>query len=145
MPALANINRYLWFCRISFFVVYFWFGVLKFFPGVSPAEDLAMNTLEELTFHAIPCSVSIYILAFWEVLIGIGFLIRRFVRITTWLMIVHMIMTFSTFIFFKDQMFTDVPFGLTLVSQYVIKNLVFISTGLLILRLPFAPSKSTPV
>ncbi|MBK6622060.1 MAG: hypothetical protein IPG32_14735 [Saprospirales bacterium] len=27
--------------RISFGVIYTWFGMLKFFPGISPAEDLA--------------------------------------------------------------------------------------------------------
>lgn len=112
--------------------------MLKFFQGLSPAETLAMNTLEEITFHTIPCSVTIYILALWEVLIGIGFLIRRFVRVTTWLMIIHMVLTFSTFIFFPSEMFASAPFGLTLVSQYVIKNLVFISTGLLILQLPLS-------
>lgn len=132
---LKHLNTALWFCRIAFFVNYFWFGILKFFPGVSPAEDLAMNTLEELTFHLIPCSVSIYILAFWEVFIGIGFLITKMVRLTTWLMIFHMVMTFTTFLFFSDQMFTEAPFGLTLVSQYVIKNLVFIGAGFLILRI----------
>ncbi|MBI3135085.1 MAG: doxx family protein [Bacteroidetes bacterium] len=141
MPRKLNLTRYLWFCRISFFVVYFWFGILKFFHGLSPAEGLAMNTLEEITFHTIPCSVSIYILASWEVLIAIGFLVKKLVRITTWLMIIHMILTFSTFIFFPDEMFTTAPYGLTLVSQYVIKNLVFISTGLLILKLPLEPEK----
>ena len=105
MTDSSKLNRYIWFCRIAFFVVYFWFGILKFIPGMSPAEDFAMKTLEEITFHTIPCSVSIYILASWEVLIGIGFLIKRFVRFTTWLMIIHMVMTFSTFIFFSEDLF----------------------------------------
>ena len=29
------------FLRVSLGVVFFWFGVLKFFPGLSSAEDLA--------------------------------------------------------------------------------------------------------
>ena len=36
--------------RLSLGLVFFWFGVLKFFPGLSPAEDLASRTLERLSF-----------------------------------------------------------------------------------------------
>ena len=30
--------------RISLGIVFFWFGVLKFFPGLSPAQELATRT-----------------------------------------------------------------------------------------------------
>ena len=36
--------------RISISVIFIWFGVLKFFPGASPAESLATRTIEVLTF-----------------------------------------------------------------------------------------------
>ena len=35
--------------RISLGIVFFWFGVLKFFPGLSPAQDLAIKTMRILT------------------------------------------------------------------------------------------------
>ncbi|RQW06070.1 hypothetical protein EH222_09245, partial [candidate division KSB1 bacterium] len=35
--------------RVSLGIVFFWFGVLKFFPGLSPAQDLAARTIEVLT------------------------------------------------------------------------------------------------
>ena len=32
--------------RIGLGVVFLWFGALKFFPGLSPAQDLATRTIE---------------------------------------------------------------------------------------------------
>jgi uncharacterized membrane protein YphA (DoxX/SURF4 family) len=58
--------------RVSVGIVFFWFGALKFFPGLSPAEDLATRTISVLTFGLIPPNVSIVVLATWECLIGIG-------------------------------------------------------------------------
>jgi uncharacterized membrane protein YkgB len=46
--------------RLSVAVVFLWFGVLKFLPGMSPAQDLAARTLTPLvlfpheTFTVIP-------------------------------------------------------------------------------------------
>jgi hypothetical protein len=36
--------------RISLGVVFLWFGVLKFFPGLSPAQTLAGDTIAVLSF-----------------------------------------------------------------------------------------------
>ena len=44
--------------RISIGVVFFWFGILKFFPGLSPAETLAIQTIEVLTFGLVKASVA---------------------------------------------------------------------------------------
>jgi len=60
--------------RVSLGIVFFWFGFLKFFPESSPAEDLAMRTIQVLTFGMIPNSVAIIVLACWECLIGLGLL-----------------------------------------------------------------------
>ena len=40
--------------RISIGVVFFWFGVLKFWPGLSPADGLALDTIDRLTFGLLP-------------------------------------------------------------------------------------------
>ena len=57
--------------RISIGIIFFWFGVLKFFPEASSAEDLATRTLAKITFQQIPNNISIIILAAWECFIGI--------------------------------------------------------------------------
>ena len=40
--------------RLSVGIVFLWFGVLKFFPGLSPAEGLAARTISTLTLGIIP-------------------------------------------------------------------------------------------
>jgi hypothetical protein len=35
--------------RVSSGIVFLWFGILKFFPSVSPAEELAIRTIDVLS------------------------------------------------------------------------------------------------
>src|SRR6266511_4496579 len=74
--------------RISLGIVFLWFGALKFFPGLSPAHDLAARTIEELTFGTVHAAVSIPLLATWECLIGLGLLFGIFMRATLLLLAV---------------------------------------------------------
>src|SRR5512143_1286211 len=76
--------------RISLGIVVFWFGVLKFFPGLSPAEDLAARTISALTFGLVQPVVSLPVLAAWECLIGLGLISGRCVRSALLLMFVQM-------------------------------------------------------
>jgi len=39
---------------LSVGIVFFWFGILKFFPGLSPAQDLAIRTIDLLSFGLVP-------------------------------------------------------------------------------------------
>lgn len=55
-------------------IVYLWFGLLKLLPGHSPLQDLVGRTVLVMTFGLVPPTVSIPVLAFWECLIGLGFL-----------------------------------------------------------------------
>src|SRR6478752_5875065 len=80
--------------RISIGVIYLWFGLLKFFPHLSPAEDLAKETIRILTFGLI--SPDLYI------------------------------------ILLPHLSFTHLPYALTLVGQYIIKNIVIVSALLVI-------------
>jgi hypothetical protein len=68
--------------RLALGVIFLWFGILKFVPGLSEAEDLAKRTLVKLTFGYLPAQVCVYILAVWECAIGLGFLSGRFLRST---------------------------------------------------------------
>ena len=36
--------------RVSLGIVFFWFGALKFFPGMSPVQDVAIRTIGILAF-----------------------------------------------------------------------------------------------
>ena len=112
--------------RWSLAVSYLWFGMLKFFPGMSPAEELAQATIRALSFGLIPDELSIVLLAIWEVGIGLALVSGWFLRFIAQAGIVHLILTFTPLFFFPELSFTQVPFGFTIVGQYIVKNLVFL-------------------
>lgn len=118
--------------RLSVGVVFLWFGALKFFPGLSPAEDLAARTINLMTFGAIPATVSLPLLATWEVLIGLGFLTGRFQRATLLLLAGQMLGTVTPLLFFPHETFSAFPVAPTLEGQYIIKNIVLLSAGLVL-------------
>ncbi len=118
--------------RISLGVVFLWFGALKFFPGLSPATDLATRTIRTLTGGAISDSTSIYILAVWECLIGIGLIVGKFLRITLLLLWLQMAGTLTPLFFFPDEVFRLIPIAPTLEGQYIIKNIVLVSAAIVI-------------
>ena len=120
------------FLRISMGFVFLWFGALKFFPGLSPAADLATRTIEQLTFGLIAPDVSILILAVWESLIGLGLILGVFMRATLFLLFLQMLGTISPVFFFPQEVFTIIPYAPTLEGQYIFKNMVLISAGFVI-------------
>ncbi|WP_228239028.1 DoxX family protein [Allomuricauda sp. M10] len=107
--------------------VYLWFGALKFVPNLSPAEGLAKNTIHQLTFGLLPDEVSIILLAIWEVGLGILLISQLYRRIAVIVAIVHMVLTFTPFLFFPDEVFGTGPFALTLVGQYIVKNVIVLA------------------
>ncbi len=118
--------------RISLGIVYTWFGVLKFFPGLSPAADLATRTIEKLTFGIIPADAALLLLAAWETLIGLGLLSGVWLRATLFLLFAQMLGTLTPVLFFPNEVFNAIPYAPTLEGQYIIKNLVIISAAIVI-------------
>lgn len=118
--------------RISLGIVFLWFGVLKFFPGLSPAQELATNTIARLSFGLVAAQTSILILATWECLIGLGLILGVFMRATLLLLFVQMLGTITPVFLFPSEVFVRVPYAPTLEGQYIIKNMVLISAGLVI-------------
>lgn len=118
--------------RVSLGLVFFWFGALKFFPSLSPAQELASRTLELLTFGVIPPSVTLFVLATWESLIGLGFIFGLCPRITLCLLFLQMFGTLTPIFLFPHEMFTYIPYAPTMEGQYVLKNLVLISAGVVL-------------
>jgi uncharacterized membrane protein YphA (DoxX/SURF4 family) len=118
--------------RVSLGVVFLWFGALKFFPSMSPAQELAARTMSALTGGAVEPSVSLPVLAAWECLIGVGLLTGRATRTTLLLLWTQMLGTISPLVLFPSETFTRVPYAPTLEGQYIIKNLVLISAGVVV-------------
>lgn len=118
--------------RFSMGVVFFWFGVLKFFSGLSPAQDLAQRTIELLTFGLVTGQVSIILLALWEVIIGLGFLTGKYIKFTLYLLFAQMAGTFTPVFLFSEEVFTAIPYAPTIEGQYIIKNIVLVCAGFVI-------------
>ena len=118
--------------RISIGLVFFWFGIQKFFPGMSSAEELARQTVEKLTFGLIHESLIMPILATWEVLIGLTFITGYFIRIALPLLFLQMIGTFMPLFLFPAESFLPPPFIPTLVGQYIIKNIIIVTGAMVI-------------
>lgn len=118
--------------RVSIGVIFLWFGVLKFFPGMSPAQDLASRTIEALSFGRVPPTVSVPLLATLETAIGLGLLTGWFLRATLLLLLLQMAGTVTPLVLFPQETFTRFPIAPTLEGQYIIKNIVLVSAAILI-------------
>src|SRR5947207_1986897 len=97
------------FLRVAVGIIFFWFGALKFFPSLSPAEDLAARTISVMTSGFITHDLSIPILAAWECLIGIGLMTGKFLRATLALLFLQMLGTILPLFFFPAETFIHIP------------------------------------
>jgi hypothetical protein len=105
---------------------------LKFFPGLSPAQDLATRTIGALTFGLVPGSFSVPLLAALETSIGVGLLTGRFLRVTLFLLLLQMAGTVTPLLLFPHETFTEIPYAPTLEGQYILKNVVLVSAAIAI-------------
>jgi uncharacterized membrane protein YphA (DoxX/SURF4 family) len=120
------------FLRLSVGIIFLWYGFLKFFPDVSSAESLATRTIELLSFGLISGKSAMIILATWETLIGLGLISGFFLRETLLLLFMQMAGTLTPLFLFPAETFTIFPWVPTLEGQYIFKNLVIISAGIVI-------------
>ena len=118
--------------RISLGIVFFWFGILKFFPDLSPAEELVRMTIEVLTFELVPPGVGVVLVATLECIIGVGLLLGKCLRLVLALLWLQMIGAMSPMLLFPEQVFMVVPLVPTIEGQYIIKNLIVISAAIVI-------------
>jgi uncharacterized membrane protein YphA (DoxX/SURF4 family) len=112
---------------ISLSVIFYWFGIQKFFPGASPAEDIASSTIHELTAHLVPLRLGLFLLACWEIALGVSLLVFPRTRLILWAAFLHLCLTFTPFVIFPGQTFGSAAGSLTLLGQYIVKNLVLLA------------------
>lgn len=118
--------------RVSVGIVFLWFGFLKFFPGLSPAEDLATKTMHVLSFGLVPSKQALIILAVWECAVGLGLICGTFLRATLLLLWLQMAGTITPMFIFPREVFSHFPYAPTLEGQYIIKNFVLVSAGIVV-------------
>ncbi len=123
--------------RIAVGAVFLGFGVLKFFPGVSPAQNLTETATHLLTFKVVPGSVAIVFVAAVECFIGICLLANRWMRLAVWLLVGELIGVLSPLALVPQRLFSGPHDAPTLEGQYVLKDIVLVAAGMVIVAATF--------
>jgi uncharacterized membrane protein YkgB len=113
--------------RLSLGIVFLWFGGLKVF-GVTPVSDLVAATVYWVDPDWFVVSLGVV-----EMVVGAGLILRRAMRIILAVFLAQMAGTFLVLILLPDIAFQDGnPLKLTVEGEFVIKNLVLLSAGLVV-------------
>lgn len=113
--------------RIAVALVFIWFGALKVIDR-SPVADLVADTV-----YWLPSEAFVRFLGVWEIVVGLGLLIPVALRLTLLLFWAQMAGTFLVLIVHPDLSFqSSNPLLLTVTGEFVVKNLVLITAGLVI-------------
>ena len=116
--------------RISLGLVFLTFASFKFVPGASPAEDLAVATVNKLTFGLVSGDMALLLTAVTETIIGLTLLTGRFVKVGLVVLAGALVGILSPLVLFPDQMWSGN--GPTLTGQYVFKDIVLVAGGLVV-------------
>lgn len=116
--------------RISFGIIFIWFGILKPF-NLSSADSLLKATVVWLPLGT--PEFWLVAIGIWEVAIGVTFLFRRTTKIAIALLFLQMFGTFMPLFFLPEVTFQNgnilTP---SLEGQYIIKNVMIISAALVV-------------
>ncbi|WP_341224627.1 hypothetical protein [uncultured Arcticibacterium sp.] len=122
--ALRNVDL---FSRVALFTVFFWFGFLKVI-GTSPAENLVHKLFDLTLAPFIAIDVFMPVFGAFECLVGIMWLFPKLTKLTFYVMLGHMACTFIPLVLLQSDTWQSY-FTLTLTGQYIIKNVVLVSSG----------------
>jgi uncharacterized membrane protein YkgB len=118
--------------RLSLGLIFLIFGLLKFVPGLSPAEDLVMSTVSELSFGMMPERLGLILVAALESTIGLCLLTGWRLRLGLTLLGVAMIGILSPLVLVPEQLFRLPLLIPTLAGQYVLKDIVLLAAALVV-------------
>jgi uncharacterized membrane protein YkgB len=129
---LLGSNKYedylIKFLRLSIALIFIWFGFLKIL-GFNPVFELIYNSM--LPWFS--GGVGLLTLGILECVIGILLLVNRYILITHAILLLHLLGTFSTFIFGLHVVFHPYFPILSLEGEFVIKNMTLAISGLVVL------------
>ncbi|MFF3063491.1 DoxX family protein [Oerskovia sp. NPDC057915] len=112
--------------RVTLGLVFLGFGVLKFLPGASPAEQIVTQTVGALTFGVVEGTAAVVLTAVVETFIGLTLLTGRALKVGLVVLAVALVGMMSPVVLFAGELFGD---GMTLMGQYVLKDVVFVAAA----------------
>ncbi|MGQ0716832.1 MAG: hypothetical protein ACT4NP_05835 [Pseudonocardiales bacterium] len=118
--------------RVSVGVVALGFGILKYFPGVSPAENLVETTTHLLTFGLVSDKMAMVGVATLECAIGLSLIIGRGLRVTIYLLMLWIMGILSPVVLLSERLFSGPNHAPTLEGQYVLKDVILFTASLVI-------------
>ena len=116
--------------RVALGVVFLTFAAFKYVPGASPAEDIAVATIDKLTLGIVTGDAALLMVAVTETVIGLALVTGKFLRIGLLVMAGAMVGIMSPLVLFADQMWADN--GPTLLGQYVFKDIVLVTGAMVV-------------
>jgi putative oxidoreductase len=117
--------------RISLGIVYIWFGALKVFDA-TPVGQLVAKTVPFL-----PEKIFVPGLGVFEVMLGLGLIVGRYLGIVALLMVGHLAGTFLVLVTQPQEAFVHGnPLMLSMTGEFVVKNVVLITAGLVLATRP---------
>jgi putative oxidoreductase len=118
--------------RISMGAVIFGFGVLKYFPGVSPAQNLVLAVNHRLTFGLMPDNVTLILFATVESLIGLSLITGWGLRVIIYPLAIWAVAILSPVVLMPSLLFSGPDHAPTLEGQYVLKDVILLAGCLVI-------------
>ena len=115
--------------RLALGIIYFHFGILKFFPDLSPAELLASQTIIRINSTWFDANSALFYLAILECALGLALIFNVFMRVAFVLFLMHMAGTFLPLFMLPELTFKISPLAPTMEGQYILKNIVFVAAG----------------
>lgn len=119
--------RSIFFLRVALGITFFWFGILKLF-NASPVISVIKEAMPQ---QLVSLPMFFFLLALFEIMIGLALLANKFVKIGVIVMIGHLLIV--TVAVLVTQGFDPWFPVLSLEGEFVVKNLVLIAGGFILL------------
>ena len=118
--------------RVSLGAVFLGFGLLKFFPGVSPAQSLVVSTTDIIMLGLVPEGVALVLVAALECTIGLCLVSGRALRGAVYLLLIQLVGILSPLLLLPARMFGGPHGAPTLEGQYVLKDVILVGAALVL-------------
>ncbi|TMR21281.1 DoxX family membrane protein [Nonomuraea turkmeniaca] len=115
--------------RVSLGMIFLGFGVLKFFPGVSPAEELSVATVQTLSLGLLSGTTALMFVAAVECFVGLTLITGRLLKTGLAVLAGALVGIMAPLVLFFTDLFPGPP---TLTAQYVLKDIVLAAAAMVI-------------
>lgn len=116
--------------RVALGVVFLAFAGFKYVAGASPAESIAVATMDKLSFGIVTGDAALLMVAVTETVIGLTLITGKFLKIGLLVLAGAMVGIMSPLALFPDLMWADN--GPTLLGQYVFKDVVLVTGAMVV-------------